>query len=103
MITFVCEKCGSDEVQAMAWVSLNDLTDIDFSLSEDGDDEHYWCNKCEDHNKAIQLSEYAERLACGELGYDYDYWVSVKPETSTIEMYNEINLWIKNNYDSKDT
>lgn len=46
---YVCVNCNSEEVQAKAWVSLNDNTDIDFSLSESGDEEDYWCNNCQSH------------------------------------------------------
>lgn len=47
-ITFVCSECGSKKVQAKAWVNLNN-NKIDFSLSEDGRTEDYWCEDCEEH------------------------------------------------------
>jgi len=48
VIVFVCSECGSKKVQAKAWVNLNN-NKIDFSLSESGDKEDYWCEDCEDH------------------------------------------------------
>ena len=52
-IYYTCSECGSDKIQAKAWVSLNDITDIDFSLSESTSEnensEDYWCKSCEEH------------------------------------------------------
>lgn len=47
---YICTECGSDKVQAKAWISLNDKTDIDFSTLESGGSEDYWCKDCEEHN-----------------------------------------------------
>jgi len=46
---YICKDCGSENVQGKAWVDLNDLTKIDFSLSESGDSEDFWCENCQDH------------------------------------------------------
>ncbi len=45
---WVCPGCGSDEVEGLAWVRLNDeqITSYDECSS-------YWCPKCEDHFKGI--------------------------------------------------
>lgn len=57
---YICTDCGSDKVQAKAWVSLNDLTDIDFSASESGDSSDYWCKNCEEHSKCEKRTFFEE-------------------------------------------
>lgn len=60
-LKFVCENCGSDKVQAKAWVSLNKAPrTIDFSPSENGDYEDHWCDKCQSHTTVITEDEYLE-------------------------------------------
>ena len=48
MKKLVCEECGSDDVQQKAWVNPNSL-EIDFSLSENFEEEDTWCSKCSEH------------------------------------------------------
>lgn len=57
MLEYRCVECGSTDVEAKAWVNLNDYTKIDFSLSEDGDSEDYWCNQCEEHTDVTSNGE----------------------------------------------
>ena len=49
---YVCTECNSKRVQAKAWVDLN-TNAIDWSLSEAGDSEDYWCEDCKAHNKVV--------------------------------------------------
>lgn len=50
--SYVCIECNSKRVQAKAWVDLN-TNAIDWSLSEAGDSEDYWCEDCKAHNKVV--------------------------------------------------
>lgn len=47
----VCSKCGSDNVQTLAWVNPNskliDVEDIDFYAIEFS--ENNWCDDCHEH------------------------------------------------------
>lgn len=47
-LKYRCDNCNSSKVQAKAWVTLNTF-EVDFSLSESGDEEDYWCDKCQAH------------------------------------------------------
>ena len=46
---YLCKTCKSENVQAQAWVNLNDHTKIDFSLSENTEPFSYWCPACDEH------------------------------------------------------
>ena len=48
MKKLVCVSCGGDNVQQKAWVNPN-TKEIDFSLSENFEDEDTWCEDCQDH------------------------------------------------------
>lgn len=49
-LKYRCVECKSVKVQAKAWVDLNTHV-IDFSLSESGDTEDYWCENCKSHTE----------------------------------------------------
>lgn len=57
---YQCLECGSNKVQGKAWVSLNDNTDVDFSLLEFGDSEDYWCSECSEHTDVENITIYEE-------------------------------------------
>ena len=49
---WVCEECGSKDVQQQAWVELNAvMPDIEFFETNDRED--FWCKKCGDHTNII--------------------------------------------------
>lgn len=52
---WICDNCGSDNVQVKSWVSLNTNVIIDSASASDGetDDEtdDFWCEDCEGHHK----------------------------------------------------
>lgn len=73
---YICTECGSQKVQSKAWVSLNDHTDIDFSLSSNNDYDDNWCQQCGDHTSVEQRTFY-------ELG-DEVYWKDPADKTSGV-------------------
>ena len=64
---YKCSKCGSYRVQSKAWVNPNinlkfpedlDLNDnLDFSLSEESEEEDSYCLDCEEHCELIEIEE----------------------------------------------
>ena len=46
---WVCPECGSDEIQAPAWVDLH--TGLD--TGDEGPTSDYWCCNCEDHTRRL--------------------------------------------------
>lgn len=57
-IIWVCEHCGSPDVEYKQWVKLNEDT-IQWCLDgiEDSKDDT-WCCKCEDHNGICAEEDY---------------------------------------------
>lgn len=53
---FVCEECGSTNVEITAWVDAN--TNEYVSDSDDSE----WCSECEAHNTLITLKEFKEQM-----------------------------------------
>ncbi len=53
---WVCGKCGSREVESLAWVDMN--TDQVLDGTGDYDDANYWCRKCNEHTHIQLESEY---------------------------------------------
>lgn len=49
-IEYQCPKCKSKNIQAKAWVHMNDIkaSEIDF-CDNTGDVDDYWCMDCESH------------------------------------------------------
>lgn len=55
---YLCEECGSDNVQGSFWVDLNSTRDGKNGqratlINESGDE--YWCENCETHVKRLCL------------------------------------------------
>ena len=46
MNKYVCEKCGSEDVDQRVWVNLNTEQIMDLSSGEIEDN---WCNDCGEH------------------------------------------------------
>lgn len=57
-IVWVCEHCGSPDVEYKQWVKLNEDS-IQWNLDdiEDSKDDT-WCCKCEDHNGICAEEDY---------------------------------------------
>lgn len=55
-VTWVCEKCGSTDIQQVMWVYVN--TDKVVDMYGDGDVQDMWCDKCQDHTDQITEEEY---------------------------------------------
>lgn len=47
-IRWRCPGCGSDEIEGLGWVHLNDET-----VESWDENSEYWCPKCEEHVKYI--------------------------------------------------
>jgi len=54
---FICPKCQKDKIEAKAWVQLNNNKIIDFSLSETGGSQEYWCPVCEIHILPVKVKK----------------------------------------------
>lgn len=59
---WVCDYCGTEEVDEKAWVNMNTLEVI-----EGVDDTTYWCNSCNDEASPLTYFEFKEKIAeeCG--------------------------------------
>jgi len=56
-MAYVCEECGSDKVQTLAWVDFN----TDQYVSEGpGGTEDNWCPVCMEHINIISEKDYKE-------------------------------------------
>lgn len=54
---WVCEECGSSEVETLAWVNPNeDNTFVDFLGTDDRDNN--WCHHCEEHTSLALFADY---------------------------------------------
>ncbi len=53
---FVCKKCGSNEVQIMAWVDINTKKFI-----SDPNSHEAWCDDCCTHTKPMDEQKYHEK------------------------------------------
>ncbi len=56
---FVCNDCGSPEVELKAWVNAN--TD-EYISDADDDDSGRWCNQCESNTDLCNKAEYIEKM-----------------------------------------
>jgi hypothetical protein len=56
---FVCECCGSQDIQIRAWVDGNTNEYIS-EITDDDDD--FWCDACEEHHGFLTLKEYKEAM-----------------------------------------
>ena len=66
---YVCDYCGSEEVDEKAWVNMNTL-----EVSQPDDYTNYWCNICNDEVSPITYFEFKEKIAeeCGGNKDKYD-------------------------------
>lgn len=59
---WVCDYCGTEEVDEQAWVNMNTLevTETDVSAT-------YWCNSCNNEVAPLTYFEFKEKIAeeCG--------------------------------------
>lgn len=55
----VCERCGSREIQMMAWVDPN-TSECTSTIDADSDDR--WCDTCQEHVWFCSLAEFRQRL-----------------------------------------
>jgi hypothetical protein len=65
---WVCDYCGSEEVQTRAWIIINTEQVMDTL------DDIYWCDGCRDSVNAITYFEFKEKIAeeCGGNKDKYD-------------------------------
>jgi len=63
---WICENCGSDNVQVKTWIGLNDNLVSDGAL--DSDD--YWCEDCQEHHgvKLVTLKQDAKVIGFQVVG-----------------------------------
>lgn len=66
MHTFVCKKCGSEEIRIKAWVDIN--TYEFFDTIED-DKKSTYCPICKDYREAITELEYMKNYEPDACGY----------------------------------
>ena len=52
---YVCDNCGSDNVQIKAWVKPNNNNEYD-SVIEDDDDYNDWCEDCQSHINVMVIN-----------------------------------------------
>ena len=64
----VCERCGSREIQMMAWVDPNTLEYVS-SIDADADDQ--WCEACQEHVWFCSLEEFGDNLDAWWLAVDF--------------------------------
>jgi len=58
----VCQECGKGDIEEKIWVDTNSYVSIDgeayYKYGRDRDDNHYWCNKCNDMCHPLHITEY---------------------------------------------
>ena len=66
---YVCDYCGSEDVDEKAWVNMNTL-----EVSSPDSDTIFWCNTCNDEASPITYFEFQEKIAeeCGGNKDKYD-------------------------------
>ena len=59
---WVCDYCGSEEVEEIVWVNINTQKIIDTSSIDD-----YYCDGCPDETKPMTYFDWQEKIAeeCG--------------------------------------
>ena len=60
---FVCDFCGSEDVDEKVWVDLNDQLSLSgkwYALVLDGADDIFWCRKCNEECNPVKFEEYME-------------------------------------------
>lgn len=66
---WVCDYCGTEEVDEKAWVNMNT-----HEVTECVEDTTYWCNNCNDEILPLTYFEWTEKIAeeCGGNKDKYD-------------------------------
>ena len=66
---YVCDYCGSEEVDEKAWVNMNTL-----EVTSADSDTIFWCNICDDETSPMTYFEFQEKIAeeCGGNKDKYD-------------------------------
>jgi len=66
---WVCDYCGTEEVDEKAWVNMNTL-----EVTETVEGTTYWCNNCNDEVAPLTYFEWQEKIAeeCGGNKDKYD-------------------------------
>ena len=66
---WVCDYCGSEEVEEKVWVNMNTQEIIDTTSIDD-----YYCDTCQDETKPMTYFEWQEKIAeeCGGNKNKYD-------------------------------
>ena len=66
---WVCDYCGTEEVDEKAWVNMNTL-----EVTEPVEGTTYWCNICNDEVAPLTYFEWTEKIAeeCGGNKDKYD-------------------------------
>ena len=66
---WVCDYCGTEDVDEQAWVNINTLEFV-----EGVDGSIYWCNNCNDEVAPLSYFEWQEKIAeeCGGNKDKYD-------------------------------
>ena len=66
---WVCDYCGTEEVDEKAWVNMNTL-----EVTETVEGTTYWCNNCNDEVAPLTYFEWTEKIAeeCGGNKDKYD-------------------------------
>ena len=66
--TWVCDYCGSDEIDEKAWVDVNTLK-FTYAI----DDPEYWCTTCSEEIRPMKYSEWTEKIAKETMGNKEEY------------------------------
>ena len=66
---WVCDYCGTEEVDEQAWVNMNTL-----EVTKTVEGATYWCNNCNDEVAPLTYFEWTEKIAeeCGGNKDKYD-------------------------------
>lgn len=66
---WVCDYCGSEEVEEKVWVNMNTQEIIDTTSVDD-----YYCDTCQDETKPMTYFDFKEKIAeeCGGNKDKYD-------------------------------
>jgi len=66
--TWVCNYCGSEEVEQQVWININTLEAPD-NLKSD----IYWCSNCNDEVRPLTYFEWTEKIAEETMGNKEEY------------------------------
>ena len=66
---WVCDYCGSEDVDEKAWINMNSL-----EVTDAVNDTTYWCNNCEEEVSPMYYDEWQEKIVieCGGNKDKYD-------------------------------